>query len=148
MGPDAEDPEYKEECVALVKTLGIEDIIFTGMVQITDYLEKMDFMLLTSISEGQPLAVMEGLAAKKAFITTNVGDCHDLLFGFDDLYGEAGIIENVMDVNGIAKSAIKLCQDKKLRVQMGINGYNRMKHLYPQDKVVESFKNLYEQFER
>ena len=55
MGPTDEDEKYAKECFDLVETLGVKDVVFTGRVNIKDYLGKMDFTLLTSISEGQPL---------------------------------------------------------------------------------------------
>ena len=69
-----DDQEYADECYALVKQLGLEDkIIFTGRVNIIEYFEKLDFTLLTSISEGQPLSVLESFAARRPCVTTDVG---------------------------------------------------------------------------
>ncbi len=143
MGPIDEDPDYYKECIQNVEMLGVKDVIFTGGVDVVEYLKIMDFLLLTSISEGQPLAVMEGLAAKKAFVTTNVGDCHDLLFGFEDNFGQAGYIEYVMDHVAIAQSAIKLCNDYELRTQMGINGYNRIEAMYQKKDFLKQYDDLY-----
>ncbi len=58
-----------------METLGVKDVVFTGRVNIKDYLGKMDFTLLTSISEGQPLTILESYAAHKPVIATNVGNC-------------------------------------------------------------------------
>ena len=40
-----------KECYDLVESLGVQDVEFTGRVNVKDYLGKMDFTLLTSISE-------------------------------------------------------------------------------------------------
>ncbi len=77
MGPYEESKEYYEECLRMVEYLELTDVHFTGRIDIMKYLGRMDFLALTSISEGQPLAVMEGMAAKKAFVTTNVGACEN-----------------------------------------------------------------------
>ena len=50
------------------------NIIFTGRVDIVKYMEKLDFTILTSISEGQPLSVLESFAAS-VLCTTDVGCC-------------------------------------------------------------------------
>lgn len=47
-----DDEEYGAECHALVDTLGVRDLIFTGRVNVVEYMEKLDFTILTSISEG------------------------------------------------------------------------------------------------
>lgn len=52
MGPTDEDKKYAQECFDLVKALNVSDVEFTGRINVRDYLGKMDFTLLTSISEG------------------------------------------------------------------------------------------------
>ena len=59
----------------LVEQLKLENIIFTGRVDIVKYMEKLDFTILTSISEGQPLSVLESFAARRPCVTTDVGCC-------------------------------------------------------------------------
>ena len=76
-----DDEEYAEECYALVDQLKIKNIIFTGRVDIVKYMEKLDFTILTSISEGQPLSVLESFAARRPCVTTDVGCCRELLEG-------------------------------------------------------------------
>lgn len=144
MGPTDEDPEYYEECVQLVKFLSIEDVIFTGTVQVTDYYGQMDVMVLTSISEGQPLSVMEGMAAKKAHVCTNVGDCKGLLFGAsDDQFGQAGYVEGIMSSEDLANAIVKLAKDKKLSKAFGEVGYKRIEKYYQANVFVDEFKGLY-----
>lgn len=81
MGPSDEEKEYAKECFELVDLLGVEDVIFTGKVDVTEYLGKMDMTILTSISEGQPLTILESFAAKKPVIATDVGNCRGLIYG-------------------------------------------------------------------
>ena len=64
MGSLEESEEYAQECRKMVADLNIQDVEFTGIVNIKDYIGKMDILLLTSLSEGQPLAILEGFAAK------------------------------------------------------------------------------------
>ena len=60
-----DDEEYAKECYDLVKQMELQNIIFTGRVDIQKYMEKLDFTILTSISEGQPLSVLESMAARR-----------------------------------------------------------------------------------
>ena len=57
MGPWEEDREYAEECFQLVSDMEIPDVVFTGRINIRDYLGRMDVTILTSISEGHPLPI-------------------------------------------------------------------------------------------
>jgi len=147
MGPYEEDEEYYDECLKLVQALQLKDVIFTGSVNVMDYIGKMDVLLLTSISEGQPLAILEGMAAGKPFIATNVGSCKELLEGVDDQFGPAGIIAPVMHVEQIAQGIIKLASSKKLREQYGNNAYQRVSRHYRQEDVIANYRQLYKELE-
>jgi glycosyltransferase involved in cell wall biosynthesis len=85
MGPTEEDPVYAGECETLAKHLGLGDTIqFTGSVKLDDYLGKLDVLALTSLSEAQPLVVLEAGAAGVPSVITDVGCCRDLMFGQAD----------------------------------------------------------------
>ena len=143
MGPKEEDEEYYEECKNLVEILNAKDIIFTGRINIKEYLGKMDVLVLSSISEGQPLAMLEGMACKKPFVATNVGSCMELLYGREDNYGKAGFIVSVMDYEKMAEKIIVLSENKKLRETMGTNAYNRVSNIYTIDNFINGYKELY-----
>ncbi|PLT32605.1 GT4 family glycosyltransferase PelF [Bacillus sp. V5-8f] len=146
-GPTEEDPEYYEECVQLVESLGINDVIFTGAVNIKEYVGKMDLLVLSSISEGQPLAVLEGLASKKPFVCTDVGSCSELLYGRNDGIGNAGIIVPVMNYVQMAKAIVTISKDETLRNEMGMNGFERVSRFYSRDHFINSYKEIYQKVE-
>jgi len=103
----------------------------------------MDLLMLTSISEGQPLAILEGMAAGKPFVATNVGSCRELLEGMSDGIGAAGFVSPVMHYEQLAQAAIALCKNEKLRLEMGKNAYERVKRYYRQDDVIKKYRELY-----
>lgn len=146
MGPTDEDPEYFNECKKMAEDSGIKDLVFTGRINIKDYLGKMDILVLSSISEAQPLAILEGLACKKPFVATDVGSCKELLYGIDDAFGKAGIIVPVMDYESMAKSIVELSFNETLRNKMGNNGYNRVSNLYTLKRLFKEYKKIYESF--
>lgn len=146
MGPAEENEEYYEECMQLVQLLNIQNITFTGMVNIKEYLGNIDFLLLSSISEGQPLAILEGFACSKPFISTNVGSCRELIEGrSDDHLGPAGFIVPVMQYEEMANYIVKLCLDEALRLEMGQNGFNRVSRHYTRHAFIRSYKEIYQQ---
>jgi glycosyltransferase involved in cell wall biosynthesis len=146
MGPADEDTGYYDECRQLAESLGLNELVFTGRIDVKEYLGKMDILVLTSISEGQPLAILEGMASGKPFVATNVGSCSELLYGNGDSYGDAGIVVPVMDYKKIGQAIVRLCRDGKLRERMGQNALKRVCALYSKETLIESYKSVYNRF--
>ncbi|MFT8741131.1 MAG: GT4 family glycosyltransferase PelF [Liquorilactobacillus satsumensis] len=144
-----DDEQYGSECHALVEALQITDkVLFTGRVNVVKYMEKIDFTLLTSISEGQPLSVLESLAAKRPCVTTDVGCCRELLEGKKgDNLGVAGYCVPPMYREGLAKAMHKMCQSDSLRMKMGTIGSKRVSLFYRQEQMMAKYRNLYEEVE-
>ncbi|WP_438348667.1 GT4 family glycosyltransferase PelF [Paenibacillus sp. FA6] len=143
MGPTEEDEEYYQECLQMVGSLELQDVIFTGTVPVKDYLGQMDILVLSSISEGQPLAVLEGMACGKPYVTTNVGSCKELLNGVNDGIGPAGFVTPVMNYEPMAQSIIKLCKSPSLREEMGRNALERVSRYYKHQDFITSYQQLY-----
>ena len=144
MGPVDEDEVYARECYELVRDLGVKDVLFTGRINVKDYLGRMDMTILTSISEGQPLTILESFAAGKPVIATDVGNCSALLHGEegDDL-GEAGIITHIMNTQEISDAMVKLALSEELREEMGRVGYERVCRYYRVESMREKYSELY-----
>ena len=147
MGPTDEDEEYARECFALVEQSGIPNVVFTGRVNVTEYIGGMDMTVLTSISEGQPLTILESYAAKKPVIATDVGNCRGLIYGEGDGFGEAGILTHIMNAEEIAAAITELALHPKKREQMGENGYKRLMSKYRIEDMRENYRKIYWKFE-
>ncbi len=144
-----DDQEYADECYALVRQLSLEDkIIFTGRVNIIEYFEKLDFTLLTSISEGQPLSVLESFAARRPAVTTDVGCCSELLNGKPgDTLGKAGFFAPPMQREKLADAMEKLCESRELRLKMGEIGQKRTYENYRYIIMLTKYRDLYKEVE-
>ena len=141
---DVDDKEYFEECKLLIEQLAVKDIIFTGVVNVVEYMRKIDFTILTSISEGQPLSVLEALAARRACVTTDVGCCKELLEDKDG-FGEAGICVPPMHKERLAQAIVQLCREPELRLAMGVNGSKRVEAEFTHEISMNKYKKLYEE---
>jgi glycosyltransferase involved in cell wall biosynthesis len=144
-----DDQEYADECYALVKQLGLEEkIIFTGRVNIIEYFEKLDFTLLTSISEGQPLSVLESFAAQRPAVTTDVGCCSELLNGKPgDTLGKAGYFAPPMQREKLADAMELLCESRELRLKMGEIGQKRVYENFRYIIMLTKYRDLYKEVE-
>jgi glycosyltransferase involved in cell wall biosynthesis len=144
MGGWAENEDYYKECLDLVEMLAAKDIIFTGHVNVRDRIGQMDVIMLSSISEGQPLSLLEGMAAGKACIATRVGDCYDMLAA-DDPERCAGIVVPVMSVGKLAEAIMLLAVDDDLRKKMGQNGRDIVFNQYQDKTMIKSYREVYEE---
>ena len=147
MGPADEDEKYATECYELVEAMGVQDVVFTGRVNVTEYLWQMDVTILTSISEGQPLTILESYAAHKPVIATDVGNCRGLIYGEDDGIGPSGILTHVMNVEEITAAMVELAVNEKERLEYGENGYRRMMGRYKLSDMQGTYRDIYQSFE-
>ena len=146
MGPLDEDPEYASECFDLVDIMKIKDVVFTGAVDVKEYLGRMDFMILTSISEGQPLTILEGYAARKPVIATDVGNCRELIYGEEgDTCGTAGILTHIMNTEELAQAIVSLAKAPEKRIRMGECGYQRVCEHFRIEQMRQMYRDIYEE---
>ena len=145
MGPWEEDQEYAQECFEMVENMGLSDVVFTGRVDVREYYGRMDMIILTSISEGQPLTILESFAAHKPVIATDVGNCRGLLLGEEDEFGQAGIITHIMNVEEIAQAMVSMARDEAMRLRMGENGYQRVKSGYQMEVMQDTYEHIYQE---
>ncbi len=144
MGNCGENPSYYEECLELMEELGTADVAFLGQVNVKEHFPDIDLLLLSSISEGQPLAMLEGMAAQIPYVATNVGSCRALLEGEEgDSLGSAGIVVPVMNSEAMADAVIRCIKDPQLRRRMGRIGRKRVEMYYSKSAMLEAFRKLY-----
>ena len=147
IGPTDEDPDYFAECRTLVETLGLGNIIeFTGQADVRGYYATMDVMLLTSLSEGQPLVILEANCAGVPAIATDVGACRELLEGgapADVKLGPSGLLTPVSSPAETATALIALYRDPALRQRMAGAGQERVRRFYREEPLYTYYGALY-----
>jgi len=150
LGSQEEEPSYFRECQELVKLLGITGHVeFTGEVNVTEYYPKLDLIVLTSISEAQPLVILEANCAGIPVVATDVGACCELLEGRtekDRAIGPSGIITGLADPADTAKAIITILTNDKLRHDMSMAGKKRVETFYREKDLHQRYKDIYEEF--
>lgn len=146
-GPTEEDPAYYEECLALTRQLGIEDkVSFPGRMKPDDFLDQSDIVILTSISEGLPFAVLEASAAGLPVVATDVGSCRELIetpLPKHPKIGPSGLITEVANPASTAAALGQLVASAKLRHVLGKNGLERVETAYRQEDIIAQYRYLY-----
>lgn len=150
IGPQEEESQYYQECSMLVKMLELENnVVFTGNVDMKLYYPIIDVVMLTSISEAQPLVLLEAAAAGVPAVATDVGSCRELLEGVTDedkALGKSGIVCPFHSPVEIANAAVKLLTDDMLYESMSDTGMKRVKRYYDVEQMINSYRNLYEKY--
>lgn len=148
MGPWEEDEEYARDCFDLVEDMGLQDVVFTGRINVKEYLGRMDMTILTSISEGQPLTILESFAAHRPVIATDVGNCRGLIQGEGDGLGEAGIVTHIMNLGEISQAILYLAHHPEERRKMGEIGYQRVFARYRSEQMYDTYAHIYQDFSK
>jgi glycosyltransferase involved in cell wall biosynthesis len=152
IGPTEEDPEYFTECQRLTGLLGLEDrIVFTGPANVVDYYGRMHLLVLTSISEAQPLVILEGHCAGVPAVATNVGACAELLYGGapgDRALGPSGIVTAVASPQETADAISRIATNPALRDAMVQAGIDRVERFYREEDLNRTYLEIYESLAR
>jgi glycosyltransferase involved in cell wall biosynthesis len=147
IGPTDEDPPYAAQCSELIRGFGLESVVrMVGKTDPRPYYETLDVSVLTSLSEGQPMVVLESMACGIPVVSTDVGSCRELLEGRpgeDRNLGDAGVLTGLADPEATAEALLGLSTDPERRAAMGRTGRRRVEHYYRLDQVRDAYRNLY-----
>jgi glycosyltransferase involved in cell wall biosynthesis len=148
VGPEDEDRSYAEECRKLTTNLGLTKTVrFLGFQQVTDIFPKLGLNVLTSISEAQPLVVLEGFAAGVPCISSDVGCVRELVYGAtveDRALGAAGAVVDIASPEATARAALELLSDPERWRAAQAAGIARVERTYTQQLMLQRYGAIYE----
>jgi len=81
----------------------------------------LDVVVLTSLWEGLPCVFSEAMAGNLPIVATNVDGAREAI-----THGDNGFLHEPHDIQGMAKSVLRLLQDPELRQAMGKRGRSRV----------------------
>ncbi len=150
MGPKEESFGYYEECCEMIEHLGLtQDITFTGNVNIMEYLPRVDVIALTSISEAQPLVILEAGAAGIPTVATRVGACAEIIMGKPDespQLGAGGEIVPLSNPQATAQALYTLLTNKEYYDKCSAAIRERVNIYYNKKSQQETYRQLYENY--
>ncbi|MGE3511306.1 MAG: GT4 family glycosyltransferase PelF [Vicinamibacterales bacterium] len=149
LGPLEEDPDYVDECRQLTALLDLQSTVtFNGRVSLSEYYPQLDVLVLTSVSEAQPLVILEGAAVGVPAVATDVGSCREMLLGRSDEHpplGEAGVVTPLANPAATADAIRRLLTDDVLYQRCSQAAQARVRQYYDKAALDRAYRDLYEQ---
>jgi glycosyltransferase involved in cell wall biosynthesis len=106
--------KYEDELRQEIQELKLDEKVtilnFSRYSDIPEYLAAADVFVLSSITEGMPLALMEAMATGLPVVATRVGGIPEILVD-----GINGLLVNPRDANALASSIIAILSNSDLR---------------------------------
>jgi len=136
----AEEHDYREKAEKLVSLLRLEDNVrILGMREdIPEILSASDIFVLSSDWEGNPLTIMEAMAAGKPVISTAVGGVPELIeSGINGLLVRPGRVEE------LSRAMLDLYKDKNKREFLGSAAKKTALERFDVKIMVKRYEELY-----
>ncbi len=133
------DQEYLKEITDQIQTLGlVNEIVITGpSADIGKELQQAEIGVLSSLSEGLPVALLEYGLASLPVVVTNAGQCMEVVDN-----GHAGMLVEVSNSQQLADALVELLTNKTQTQQLGAALHERVIHNYGK----QHFYNAYFSF--
>jgi len=151
LGPTEHDSVYANECRDLAQQLGLLEngqLRFAGQEDLAAWYPRLDLLVLTSVSEGQPLTLLEGMAAGIPAVATRVGGCAELLQGASDAdrcLGPSGFLispDEEEDEEVAAAVMAALSHPNRYRA-MSRAGWRRARRYYDTSHYLRAYDSIY-----
>ncbi len=149
LGPTDEEEDYFQSCQDMVKFMGLEEtVLFLGRVRLDEYLGKVDAIVLTSVSEAQPLVILEGGAAGVPSVATDVGACREMILGRsseDPQLGPGGGVTPLSNPEATAQELSRLLTDPDWHARCSQAIRERVRRYYNKIDLDRTYRQLYEE---
>ncbi len=132
--------EERQKIESEIKERNLEGIVILLGTRhdIPDILHASDVNFLSSISEGIPLTLIEGMAASLPTVSTNVGGIGEVV-----VEGETGLLAPAKDDETLAKHLLEVARNSELGNQLGKQGCQRADELFSEVEMHRRYAELY-----
>lgn len=136
-----EGPE-REMIEAEIRAQGIEaNVRLLGLRgDVARLLGAADLFLLSSVSEGIPVTLIEAMAARLPVVATKVGGVAEIVQA-----GQTGLLAASGDDAALAEAVLRLVEDAALRRAMGELGHRRASEVFSQQRMHGAYQGYFEE---
>ncbi len=123
-----------------VRALHLEEhVLFLGARSNVGYwLQHADLFVLSSISEGLPVSLLEAFAMERAVVATRVGGIPEAVEG-----AHAGLIVPSRDPRALAEAILRLKRDPEERLRLGLNARLAYEERFSIARMGREYERLY-----
>jgi glycosyltransferase involved in cell wall biosynthesis len=134
------DGPSRQDLEALRSSLGLGGrVTFHGYhADVRPFLAAADVFLLSSVSEGISIALLEAMASGLPAIATDVGGNREVI-----LEGQAGHLTPVGSAEALADAIVRIESDPDGRERMGQASRQRVEQEFSLQRVVARYEELY-----
>jgi glycosyltransferase involved in cell wall biosynthesis len=134
------DGEERKNLEDEIERLGIQDkVIITGYIpKPVHHLDCMDIFLLSSLSEGTSMTLLEAMSLGKPCVVTDAGGNPEIIV--DNINGY--VTEN-NNAEAFAEAIIKLLADDRILQQMGRASLKRYESTFSATVIIDAYAELY-----
>lgn len=149
LGPTEHVPEYYEACLAKINALGLNDkVAIHGTVNVREMLDQFDLLVLPSYNEGQPIVILEAMAAGIPTVGSDVGGvaqqiADDLLTQDGRTVGPCGKTVTPGDVRQMADGIQAVIGNIDVYAAYAANARTRVQELFQMHEVMSSYNQIY-----
>ena len=128
---------YERSCRELHRRLGLgEQFSFMGSTRDPDgAIAGADLVLMTSISEGLPMSLLEAMALGRPVVATAVGGVPDVIRG-------CGVVAPAGDVHGLAAGVVTMLRNPGLAATAGRRGLERAARRFTRAGCLDGYRGL------
>jgi glycosyltransferase involved in cell wall biosynthesis len=137
-GPVTQGEEaYAQACLALHTSLKLgHRFRFMGRTSTpNEMIRNADVVLMTSISEGLPMSILEAMSEGRPVVTTGVGGVPDVVKG-------CGVVTPPGDIFALALGVTTLLRNPNLAWRLGQRGHKRLHRVFDETFCIDGYREL------
>lgn len=135
------DGEERAAIELAIASEGLQDIVQLAgnRSDVADLLAASDAFLMTSISEGIPLTIIEAMAAGLPVVSTSVGGIPEMV-----THEQSGLLASAGDHFALGRALVRVCNDAELRNKLIRSGRTVAIQQFSVERMLNSYADLYE----
>ncbi len=132
--------EERDPIETTISDLGLQDTVVLAGTRgdISSLLAAADAFLLTSISEGIPLTVIEAMAAERPVVATSVGGLPEMINN-----GDSGYLCDAGDDEALARCLVSLATRPEERFRIALAGNLTAQNCFSLNQMLNTYGKIY-----